>query len=213
MKTYKTFAITIGIISTIILSTSLTSAQNGKDIEDVHGIKVGVKAPLFTAVNTENKTFSLEEELKNGAVVLIFYRGFWCPVCNKHLSRLQDSLKQIQATGAQVIAISPEKPEYLDKMVEKTGAEFTLLYDKDYKIANAFGVTFKPSAMQLITYNTVLGAGLKDSHSDDSQRLPIPATYIINQEGIIIWLQFDPNYKNRSTVQGILNALENDVMM
>lgn len=62
--------------------------------------------------------------------------------------------------------------------------------------------------MQLITYNTLLGGKLKDSHSDDSQRLPIPATYIINQEGIIIWRQFDPNYKNRSTVQGILKALE-----
>lgn len=208
MNTYKIFAITIGILSIIILSTSLASAQNGKDIEDVHGIEVGVKAPLFTAVNAENKIFSLEEELKNGAVVLIFYRGFWCPVCNKHLSRLQDSLKQIQATGAQVIAISPEKPEYLDKMAEKTGAEFTLLYDEDYKIANAFDVTFKPSAMQLFTYNTVLGGKLKESHTDDSQRLPIPATYIINQEGIIIWRQFDPNYKNRSTVQEILKALE-----
>lgn len=208
MKTYKTFAITIGILSIFILSTSLTSAQNGKDIGDVHGIEVGEKAPLFTAVNAENKTFSLEEELKNGAVVLIFYRGFWCPVCNKHLSRLQDSLMQIQATGAQVIAISPEKPEYLDKMAEKTGAEFTLLYDEDYKIANAFDVTFKPSAMQLFTYNTVLGGKLKESHTDDSQRLPIPATYIINQEGIIIWRQFDPNYKNRSTVQEILKALE-----
>lgn len=208
MNTYKIFAITIGIISIIILSTSLASAQNGKDIEDVHGIEVGVKAPLFTAVNAENKTFSLEEELKNGAVVLIFYRGFWCPVCNKHLSRLQDSLKQIQATGAQVIAISPEKPEYLDKMAEKTGAEFTLLYDEGYKIADAYDVTFKPSAMQLFTYNTVLGGKLKESHTDDSQRLPIPATYIINQEGIIIWRQFDPNYKNRSTVQEILKALE-----
>lgn len=208
MNTYKIFAITTGILSIIILSTSLASAQNGKDIEDVHGIEVGVKAPLFTAVNAENKTFSLEEELKNGAVVLIFYRGFWCPVCNKHLSRLQDSLMQIQATGAQVIAISPEKPEYLDKMAEKTGAEFTLLYDEDYKIANAFDVTFKPSAMQLFTYNTVLGGKLKESHTDDSQRLPIPATYIINQEGIIIWRQFDPNYKNRSTVQEILKALE-----
>lgn len=208
MKTYKIFAITTGILSIIILSTSLASAQNGKDIGDVHGIEVGEKAPLFTAVNAENKTFSLEEELKNGAVVLIFYRGFWCPVCNKHLSRLQDSLKQIQATGAQVIAISPEKPEYLDKMAEKTGAEFTLLYDEGYKIADAYDVTFKPSSMQLFTYNTVLGGKLKESHTDDSQRLPIPATYIINQEGIIIWRQFDPNYKNRSTVQEILKALE-----
>ena len=204
MKTYKIFF----ILTIMILSTSLVNAQNEKDIEDVRGIDVGVKAPIFSAVDAENKTFFLEEELKKGPVVMIFYRGFWCPVCNKHLSSLQDSLMQIQATGAQVIAISPEKPEYLDKMAEKTGAEFTLLYDEDYKIANAYDVTFKPSTMQLFTYNIVLGGKLKDSHSDDSQQLPIPATYIINQEGIIIWRQFDPNYKNRSTVQEILKALQ-----
>lgn len=204
MKAYKI----LFILSFMILFSSSINAQNGKEIEEVHGIEVGVKAPSFSALDANNKTFILAEELKKGPVVMIFYRGFWCPVCNKHLSTLQDSLKQIQATGAQIIAISPEKPEYLDKMAEKTGAEFTLLYDEGYKIANAYDVTFKPSAMQLFTYNTVLGGKLKDSHSDDSQRLPIPATYIINQEGIIIWRQFDPNYKNRSTVQGILKALQ-----
>ena len=194
----------------MIFSTPLVKAQNEKEIEDVHGIEVGVKAPLFTAIDAQNKSFSLKEALKKGPVVLIFYRGFWCPVCNKHLSSLQDSLMQIQASGAQIIAVSPEKPEYLDEMAEKTGAEFTLLYDEGYKIADAYDVTFKPSAMQLFTYNTILGGKLKDSHSDDSQRLPIPATYIINQEGLIIWRQFDPNYKNRSTVQGILKALESN---
>ena len=192
----------------MLLSSSIAQAQNEKDIEDVQGIKIGIKAPLFTAIDAEKNTFSLEKELKKGPVVMIFYRGFWCPVCNKHLSSLQDSLMLIEATGAQVIAISPEKPEYLDKIAEKTSAEFTLLYDEGYKIADAFDVTFKPSAMQLFTYNTILGGELKESHSDDSQRLPIPATYIINQEGIIIWRQFDPNYKNRSTVQGILKALK-----
>ena len=186
-------------------------AQNKKNIQEVQGIDVGVKAPVFSAVDAESKTFSLEQELKKGPIVLIFYRGFWCPVCNKHLSSLQDGLKQIQEAGARIIAISPEKPEYLDKMAEKTGAEFTLLYDEGYKIANAYDVSFRPSSIQLFTYNTVLGANLKDTHSDKSQRLPIPATYIINQEGVIIWRQFDPNYKNRSTVEEILKALKTEM--
>jgi len=203
MKQYKTM-----ILSAFLFGSAISNAQNEKDINEVHGLEVGNKAPSFTALDAHNKIFSLEEALKKNPVVLIFYRGFWCPVCNTHLSTLQDSLAQIQAVGAQVIAISPEKTEYLGKMAEKTGAEFTLLYDEDYKIANAYDVLFKPSAMTLFTYNTALGAKLKETHSDDSQQLPIPATYIINQEGNIIWRQFDPNYKNRSTVQGILNALE-----
>jgi peroxiredoxin len=203
MKLYK-----IITLSLCMLASNISIAQAEKDITEVHGLEVGKKAPNFIAIDADSNSFSLKTALKDGPVVMIFYRGFWCPVCNKHLSTLQDSLKQIQAMGVKVIAISPEKPEYLNKMAEKTGAEFTLLYDKAYKIANAYDVNFTPTAMQLFTYNTVLGAKLKDTHSDDSQQLPIPATYIVNQEGIIIWRQFDPNYKNRSTVQGVLNALD-----
>ena len=182
-------------------------SQTEKSVEDAHGINVGESAPMFTAIDADSNQFSLKDELKNGHVVIIFYRGFWCPVCNKHLGSIQDSLKLIEQTGAKVIAISPEKPEYLDKMAEKTKAEFTLLYDEEYKIAEAYDVNFNPSSMQLFTYNVILGGKLKDTHSDDSQRLPIPATYIVNQQGKIIWRQFDHDYKKRSSVKDILNAL------
>jgi peroxiredoxin len=191
-----------------MLAYNISIAQTEKDITEVHGLEVGKKAPNFIAIDADSNSFSLKTALKDGPVVMIFYRGFWCPVCNKHLSTMQDSLQLIQATGAKVFAISPEKPEYLNKMADKTGAEFTLLYDEGYKIANAYAVNFTPTVRQLFIYNTVLGGKLKESHSDESQRLPIPATYIINREGKIIWRQFDPDYHNRSTVQGILNALE-----
>ncbi len=186
-------------------------SQTGRDVKDAHGLLPGTEAPMFKAIDADSVEFSMKEAIKKGPVVIIFYRGFWCPVCNKHLMRLQDSLKLIEEQGAQVIAISPEKPEYLDKMAKKSGSEFTLLYDEDYKIADAYDVTFDPSAMQLFMYNVVLGGKLKDSHSDESQRLPIPATYIINEEGIIIWRQFDPDYKNRSSVKEILNALTENI--
>jgi len=94
-------------------------------------------------------------------------------------------------------------------MAEKTGASFRLLYDEGYLIADAYDVTFTPEKKQLIVYNTVLNAGLKESQSDNPQRLPIPATYIIGQDGHIIWRQFDPDYKNRSNVRDIIEALSN----
>ncbi len=190
-----------------LLITAL-NAQEYRKAEEAEGLPVGSEAPLFEAAGAQNKTFKLENSLKEGPIVLIFYRGFWCPVCNKHLATIQDSLKLIQDMGARVVAVSPEKPEYLDVMAEKTGAKFTLLYDAGYKIADAYDVTFKPSATTLFTYNTFLGAKLKETHSDDSQRLPIPATYLIDQNGKIIWRQFDPDYKKRSSVKDILEALK-----
>lgn len=196
---------TLILITIIMLSTS---NLKGQDIKDVKGLEIGSIAPVFQATDAHGNIFNLKKTLEEGPVVLIFYRGYWCPVCNKHLGSLQDSLKQIEARGAKVIAVSPEKPEYLNKMANKTGAEFTLLYDEGYKIAKAYDVNFMPDMMNRLTYNIFLGANLKKTHSDDSQRLPIPATYIVNPEGIIIWRQFDPDYHKRSSVRDILDALD-----
>ncbi|RLD48650.1 MAG: AhpC/TSA family protein [Bacteroidetes bacterium] len=195
------------IFLTLIFMITTLKSQTDRNVQDAQGLGVGADAPLFRALDADSNEFSLSETLKEQTVVLIFYRGFWCPVCNKHLSALQDSLKLIEETGAKVIAISPEKPEYLDKMAQKSGAEFTLLCDEDYKIADAYDVTFKPTSMQLFTYNTLLGGKLKKTHSDESQRLPVPATFIINQKGIIVWRQFNPDYKKRASVDDILKAL------
>lgn len=195
------------ILITILMMNSNLFSQTTRSADEAKGLATGQKAPLFSAIDAENELFNLSQALESGPVVLIFYRGHWCPVCNKHLSSIQDSLNQILDKGATVVAVSPEKPEYLEKMSKKTKAEFRLLYDEDYKISDAYDVTFTPDNKQLVLYNTVLNAKLKETHSDDSQRLPIPATYIISREGKIVWRQFDPDYRNRSAVKDILANL------
>jgi peroxiredoxin len=182
-------------------------SQDYKSVDETEGIEEGATVPMFKALTADSTEFSLEAALEKGPVVLIFYRGFWCPHCNRHLAQVQDSLSLIQEAGAEVIAISPEKPEYLDVMAEKTGARFTLLYDEGHKISDAFDVTFLPKASQLRSYNMFMRADMKNSHSDDSERLPIPATYVIDQQGKVVWRQFDQDYKNRSNVADILDAL------
>ncbi len=192
----------------LVLTVSMESiSQTTRSVNEAKGLATGLKAPIFKARDQNGKLFSLDSALKKGPVVVIFYRGYWCPYCNKHLQKLQDSLSFIYEKGASVVAISPEKPEYALKTVEKTHASFTLLYDEGYRISDAFDLTFLPSATQLVLYNIALNGALKKSHSDESQRLPIPATYIINQEGIIIWRQFDPNYKIRSNVKDIIENI------
>jgi len=198
------------LLTTILIMTLAIThsfAQEQRNAEDAKGLQVGTVAPLFKAVDSDNQPFDLQKAFETGPVVLIFYRGQWCPICNRHLSQIQDSLKFITDKGATVIAVSPEKPEYLDKMAEKTGAKFILLYDEGYKIENAYDVTFTPDDKQIFMYNTMLNAKLKESHSDDSQQLPIPATYIIGKDGKIVWRQFNHDYKKRSTVQEIIKNL------
>ena len=201
--------IRITFIYILVLLMNTLNAQDYKSVNEAKGLETGQKAPLFNAIDTDNKEYSLSEALESGPVVIIFYRGQWCPICNRHLGQIQDSLQFIYEKGASVVAISPQKPEYLEKTREKTESEFTLLYDEGYRIADAYDVTFLPEQKVIMKYNTFLGARLKEAHSDDSQRLPIPATYILNQDGTIVWRKFDPNYKKRSSVAEIVKALGN----
>lgn len=197
------------ILITFALFVAMTNgiSQTSRNAEEAEGLAPGSKAPLFKALDAKNQEFDLAEALKTGPIVLIFYRGEWCPYCNRHLALVQDSLSLITEKGATVVAVSPQKPEYLDKIIEKTKAEFKVLYDEGYKISDAYDVTFTPEKKTLFTYNTFLNAKLKKSQSDESQRLPIPATYIIDRRGSIVWRHFNPDYHKRSSVKEILENL------
>ncbi|MFC0264367.1 peroxiredoxin-like family protein [Fontibacter flavus] len=178
-----------------------------KTVNQAKGLSVGEVAPKFNSSDQENRSFNLENTLESGPVVLIFYRGQWCPVCNKHLAAIEQDLDQIYAKGATVVAVSPETSEFLKQTMKKTGASFKLLHDEDYGIAEAYDVAFLSDEASLNAYNERLGANLQEAHSDDSQRLPIPATYIIGQDGIIKWRHFDPDYRKRASVEDIVAAL------
>ncbi len=106
----------------LLVMFSIANSQTSRSVNEAHGLPVGANAPLFTAMDADSNYFNLEKALKQKPVVLIFYRGFWCPVCNKHLGSIQDSLSMIEASGAKVIAVSPEKPDYLNKMAKKKPA-------------------------------------------------------------------------------------------
>jgi len=196
------------LIFLILLSPLFLLGQGPTlDPNELSGIAQGEKAPLFEAINQQNNTVALADLLQSGPVVLIFYRGQWCPYCTRHLSAFQEELKAIQALGAHVIAISPETPEYLSEMAEKSGARFELLWDENYKISKDYGLLFDPGEELVSRYNTRLNADFPISHGGEDAFLPIPATYVIGQDGQVIWRQFDPNYKNRSTVDEVIEVL------
>lgn len=192
--------------SSLILA--LTSfSQEYKSVNEVKGLAVGSKVKMFSTVDQSGKKYQLSRALQKGPVVLLFYRGQWCPVCNRYLSKLQDSLQQIYDKGATVIAVSPEKPENLEKTASKTKATFTLLYDKDYAISEAFDVVFKPSDMEIAMYDDRLKADLEHANTDTTKRLPVSATFIIDKNGIVVWRHFNPDYRIRASVADILEHI------
>ncbi len=197
---------TISIL--FILSLFLASCNTNSKIEETDGLITGSKVENFTATDQNGIEFNLYDELKDNKIVLIFYRGQWCPICNKHLRKLQDSLEYIRNEGARVIAVSPEKPNLLNLSKEKSNAEFTFLYDENYRISKMFEVVFSPDSKEVDAYNEHLEADLENAHSDGEELLlPVPATYIIDSDAIIKWRHFDTDYKKRSFVSDILQNL------
>ena len=191
----------------MLISQKTVGQEADKEKQEPKGLAVGDTVQNFQAIDADSTLYVFNEMIKKEAIVLIFIRGQWCPVCNRHMSQLQDSLQAVYKKGANVVVISPEKPEYINKTIEKTGAQFTILYDENQKISDTFDVTFEPSGKDKVVYNTVLGAKLKEAHTDDSERLPIPATFIIDTNKVIVWRHFDPNYKNRSTIKEIIKNI------
>lgn len=178
-----------------------------KTVNECKGIAVGNSAPYFEAKDQNGNIVMLRELLKQGPVVLVFYRGQWCPVCIPHLRKLQDGLSKVHEKGASIIAVTPEKQELIQKTFVKTNVTFPILFDKDYKIMKQYDVAFVPSRFLRWMYNWLLRANLKKAHSDESEILPIPATFIIGKDGKVKYRHFDPDYKKRLSVDEILQNL------
>lgn len=176
-----------------------------KTIDQVKGKMVGEKIDDFSAKDHLGKTFTLSEE--KGKVVLVFIRGQWCPYCNKYVEKLQDLSPELKAKNAKLVIISPEKPEFIEKTISKTKTDYTVLYDEDYKIAEMFDVLYTPNQKTLDFYNSRLKNAFTDSRSDNSGRLPVSATFIIDENKEISWRHFNPDYKERASLEDIMKQL------
>jgi len=192
------------LVFILVLIANVVSAQHGAGLKP---LEIGSDAPSFEAKNQEDKLIKSKDLLEKGAVVLVFYRGTWCPYCQKHVHELQEGLKQIVDKGASVVVVTPEKPEYIDKMVSKSGATFSILHDEGYKIMEAYNTKYTVKAEDKMAFKSYVVSHTKKNNGDDEAVLPVPATYVIGKDGKVKFVHFETNYKQRSTIEMILEAL------
>ena len=146
--------------------------------------KQGDMAPVFNLPNVRGENISLSELLTKGPVVLNFYRGVWWPFCNLELRALQLKLSEITSLGAQLVAVSPQLPDNSLSTAEKLSLTFEVLSDVGNKVARDFGIVFTlPETLRDIYKG--FGIDLPASNGDQTFELPVPATYIIDRQGII----------------------------
>lgn len=173
----------------------------------VPGLAVGSTAPMFSLPDAHGNPVALGERLAEGPVVLSFYRGAWCPICNIELRALQAQLGAIRDRGASLVAVSPQAPDESLSFAEKLDLGFDVLSDLDQSVADSFRIRFRLSD-DLIAMYEQWGLLLPEQNADGTWDLPVPATYVIDQTGVIRARHVDADYRLRMEPAAILTALD-----
>ena len=167
---------------------------------------VGAAAPDFTLPDVDGTSVHLSDLLLHGPVVVVFYRGAWCPYCNLQLRAYQRLLPQLKASGASLVAISPQLPDGSLSTREKGSLEFPVLSDVGLVVAKAFGVAYEvPPAVQAMSLG--FGNDLAVKNGTGGWMLPIPATYVIARDARIALAHVDADYTVRLEPDAVLAAL------
>ena len=183
--------------------------QNAKEFEQgANALKVGQQATYFELPNQEGKVVALKDLIAKGPVVVTFYRGDWCPYCNLQLRALQARLEELEALGATLVAISPQVPDDSLTKSEISEMTFTVLSDQNAKVASQYGVAWEVPEFLLDHMRVDRNLDLEKINNGNGSVLPIPATFIIGTDGIIVWNYVNVDYRTRSEPEEIIEALK-----
>lgn len=169
-------------------------------------LKAGDKLPAFNLSDPEGKAVSSSDLLARGPLVISFYRGVWCPYCNMELQALEEALPKFRELGASLVAISPQNPVNSRKSVRQNNLTFPILSDPNNEVAAAFGLRFELQDYLVDLYKS-LKNDLPAFNGDPSWTLPMPARYVVGQDGIILYAEVNPDYTHRPEPEDMVPAL------
>ena len=161
-------------------SSAIINKEGYSDVEGV-SLVVGKKAPGWTLTSQEEKSVSLKDFIGQ-PVMLVFYRGYWCPYCIGHLEDIQSAFGLLEKKGIQLIAISPDDPEGLQRMAQRMEKPYLFLSDRDLKVSESYGIK-----------------------KDD--KLPHPAVVILDEEGKVFWFYVGEDYKQRPSASQLSQVI------
>jgi peroxiredoxin len=167
---------------------------------------VGERAPAFRLADARGGDVALDDLLADGPVVLVFYRGAWCPYCNLQLAAFQAALDDIRSAGATLVAVSPQTPDQSLTLAERHALAFPVLTDPGNAVAREYGLVFRQSDAVTRT-SRELGVELADFNGDDSNTLPAAATFVIGADGVVRFASVSGDYRWRVGPDEVLAAL------
>lgn len=172
-----------------------------------NALKMGAEMPPFSLMDSAGKTVASRDLLKEANLVLVFYRGSWCPFCNLYLRSLQKRLGDITAAGGRLVAVSVENPDASMAVVKKNEVQFTVLSDPNLELARKFGIVYQLPDATAERYRSG-GLDLAKRNAMPKPELPLAATYIVNKNGKIVYAFVETDYKKRAEPDVIIDNLK-----
>lgn len=170
-------------------------------------LPVGAKAPEFELPDHNGKLVASSDLLGKGRLVLCFIRGRWCPFCVGQMEAMNQIAPQLQAAGAYLVAISPQTVKQSNFMHDQHKLRFPLLSDAANRVARQFQLVYRVSPDQEALYRRTF-VNLPNTNGDDSWELPIPATYILDRDGTVLFASASEDYTERPEPLDLLGILE-----
>ncbi len=170
-------------------------------------LKIGAKSPSFEISDHNGKRISSVDLLAKGRVVLVFIRGRWCPFCVGQMEAMSSIASQIAAAGASLVAISPQTLKQAFFMHDQHRLKFPLLVDAHNNLARQFGLAYRVPEEQQALYGRTF-VNLPFANGDSSWELPIPATFVVERDGTILFASANEDYMDRPEPLEILSIVE-----
>ena len=198
-----------GLCITFLLLTTAARAEIAPSAEQTKPLAAGVEAPAFTARNADGSDFAFDPATLERPVMLIFYRGGWCPYCNRHLAELRHVVPELEKRGMDVYFLSADSPDNLASALhsEAEGLDYTLLSDARLSAAEAFGLAFRMSD-DYYQRSKEYGLDMEEASGETHHALPIPAAYLIDTKGVIRFAHANPNYTQRISADELRAGVE-----
>lgn len=197
------------VVACSLLAAAVTVHAALPDVPDdakkIQPLKVGAKAPAFTVHTAQNQPFKFDPDHLARPVLFIFYRGGWCPYCNLHLGNLSKIEQPLRDLGYDIYFLSADRPELLYSSLKDPTIKYTLLSDSKLDAARAFGIAFRVSAVTNTLYK-VANINLEKASGETHHMLPVPAAFIIDQQGVIRFAHANPDYRVRISNDELLAA-------
>jgi peroxiredoxin len=170
-------------------------------------LSVGDVSPDFVLPDAAGRDVRLSDLLSAGPVAVSFYRGAWCPYCNIELRALQEALDGFHDVGATLVAISPNLPDGSMTVTQRHELGYPVLSDIGNKIAGEFGLVFQIQDDLVAEYRD-MGIDVGRSNGGTGWEIPLPATYVIDQDRTITYAFVHADYRKRAEPVDVIAAIE-----